>query len=296
MLIAKQVVDSLYWVEGRERNFHKDGVPVAHRSVPQSRQFKSLELLAVLAFRADEACVVVDMLEEVEAIALIVLCSANEVNGIEVGAVLEHGYILGIISIYLARLQNLKAHGSVSIIAYERTATRLAHILYDSAYAHRTVELFLKIDYEFGILQILDVMLAAVEVLLYEANHLLYLGVGVRTRLKYAQIFECLLLGVNEDTSQHLLIQYGIGLDTVGHYVVDVLDEHYVGIDVVEVLDESTMTAWTEQQSAVFVAERSVVGIGCDGVGTGLLLREAYIETDGYRVSQTTQVSQPLCP
>ena len=34
MLFAQKVVDCLYWIKGVERNFHEDGVPVAHRSVP----------------------------------------------------------------------------------------------------------------------------------------------------------------------------------------------------------------------------------------------------------------------
>ena len=87
------------------------------------------------------------MLEEVEAITFIVLGSTNEVNGIEVGAVLEHGYILSIIGVDLARLKYLKANCSVSIVAYERAATRLTHVLNNSTYAHRAVELVFKIDY-----------------------------------------------------------------------------------------------------------------------------------------------------
>ena len=123
-------------------------------------------------------------------------------------------------------------------------------------------------------------MLATVEVLLYKADYLLNLSVSVRTRLKYAQVSECLLLSVDKYACQHLLIQYGIGLDTVGYYVIDILNEHYICINVVEVLDEGAMAAWTEQQSTILVAERSIVGVGSDGVGAGLLLREAYIKMD----------------
>ena len=147
MLISEQVVNSLYWVECAYGHFYEDSAPVAHGSIPQARQFKCLEFLAVLALRADEARIVVDMFEEVEAIALIVLCSTNEINGIEVGAVLEHGYILSIVGVDLARLKYLKANCSVSIVAYERAATRLTHVLNYSTYAHRAIELVLKIDY-----------------------------------------------------------------------------------------------------------------------------------------------------
>ena len=101
MLLSEQVVNGLNGVECAYGHFYEDCAPVAHGSIPQARQLKSREFLAVLALRADEARVVVDMLEEVEAIALVVLCSAHEVNRVEVGTVLEHGNILGIIGVDL---------------------------------------------------------------------------------------------------------------------------------------------------------------------------------------------------
>ena len=56
MLLAKEVVDGLHGVERAKGNLYEDGVPVAHGTIPQSGQFESLELLAILALAADESC------------------------------------------------------------------------------------------------------------------------------------------------------------------------------------------------------------------------------------------------
>ena len=50
MLWAVEVVDRLDRVESGEGHFDEDGVPVAHRSVPESGQFKRLEFFSVFAF------------------------------------------------------------------------------------------------------------------------------------------------------------------------------------------------------------------------------------------------------
>ena len=48
MLLAEQVVDSLNGIECSEGNLYEDSVPIAHRTIPESGQLKSLEFLAVL--------------------------------------------------------------------------------------------------------------------------------------------------------------------------------------------------------------------------------------------------------
>ena len=66
------------WVEGLERDFHEEGVPVAHRAVPETRKFKSLEFTALIALGADETCILVDVFEEVELFSPVVLEAASE--------------------------------------------------------------------------------------------------------------------------------------------------------------------------------------------------------------------------
>ena len=63
----------------------------------------------------------------------------------------------------------------------------------------------------------------------------------------------------------------------VGYHVVYVLDENYVCVQVIEVLNESTVTARTEQNGTVIIAERTAVGISCNGIGAGLLLGEGNV-------------------
>ena len=48
MLITQQVVDGLYWIESAQRNLYKDGVPIAHRTIPQTRQLQCLQVLTIL--------------------------------------------------------------------------------------------------------------------------------------------------------------------------------------------------------------------------------------------------------
>ena len=71
-----------------------------------------------------------------------------------------------------------------------------------------------------------------------------------------------------------------LGLQAVGHHIVDILDEHHVGINLVEILDECTMSARTEQERAVFVAERCIVRVGGNRIRAWLLLGERDIVLD----------------
>ena len=48
MLVAEQIVDSLHWVECAQRNLYGYGVPVAHRTIPETWQLQGLEILTVL--------------------------------------------------------------------------------------------------------------------------------------------------------------------------------------------------------------------------------------------------------
>ena len=81
---TEEVEDNLNRVECLERNLYAEGVPVAHRTVPETWKLESLELTALVALRADESCILVNILEEVEAVALIVMEAAYDVNRVEV--------------------------------------------------------------------------------------------------------------------------------------------------------------------------------------------------------------------
>ena len=48
MLIAEQIVHGLHRVEGAQRNLYEYGVPVAHRTIPETWQLQGLEILTVL--------------------------------------------------------------------------------------------------------------------------------------------------------------------------------------------------------------------------------------------------------
>ena len=98
--------------------------------------------------------------------------------------------------------------------------------------------------------------------------------------VKQTEVSKSLLLQGNQDTGNHLLVFHGVTLQTVGYHIVDVLDEDHIGIDLVQILNQCTMTTGTEQQRSVIVTERGVVGIGSHCVGTGFLLGEGDIVFD----------------
>lgn len=102
MLFSKQVVNCLNGIESSDGHFHEDGVPVAHGTIPETGKLECLQFLAVLALRADEARVLVNEVGELEVVAILVLCGAYKVNGIEVSAVLEHLHILSVVLVDLA--------------------------------------------------------------------------------------------------------------------------------------------------------------------------------------------------
>ena len=101
VLVAQEVVDGLDGVEGLKGHFHEDGGPVAHGAIPQSGEFKSFQLTAVLGLEGDEACGRIHEVRKVEAITLIVACGTDEVNGIEVSTALEHGHVGRVVGVNL---------------------------------------------------------------------------------------------------------------------------------------------------------------------------------------------------
>ena len=86
MCRPEEVKNDLHRVECCKRNFNEQGVPVAHRTVPESRKLKRLKLASLIALRADEACILVHIFQKVEALALIIVETAYDIYRIEVGS------------------------------------------------------------------------------------------------------------------------------------------------------------------------------------------------------------------
>ena len=185
------------------------------------------------------------------------------------GALREHLHIGLVLGVYLRALQNLQAHRAVLVVGEERAAARLAHILHHAAHAHGTVQLAAQVV---GVH--LVVLRLAAQLLLHKGSYLLQLSLG-GTLVEQLQIAEGLLLQADQHAGYHLLPFHGLRLQAVGHHVVDVLDEDHIGGNLVQVLDQRTVTARTEQHRAIGLAEGRAVGIGGDGVGRRFLLREA---------------------
>ena len=101
MLVAEQIVHGLHWVEGAQRNLYEYGVPVAHRTIPETWQLECLEVLTVLALAGDETGRWIYELREIEGIALVILGSADEIYWIEVSTLGKHLHILLVVLVDL---------------------------------------------------------------------------------------------------------------------------------------------------------------------------------------------------
>ena len=189
-------------------------------------------------------------------------------------ALLEHRLLFRVFHVDLRAFQDLERYGTVGIVCQERASARLAYILHHAAHTHRTVQLLAQVNDQVGIFHILDVFLAATQLLLYETDDVFQLFVAVMPAIQQFQVIECLLLKGYQYTGKQFLIRNGIGFQAVRDHIVDVLDEHDVGIQVVQVLNQCPMTARTEEQLALIVAERLVLHVGCNRIGAGLLLGE----------------------
>ena len=83
---SEKVENHLHRVECSERNLNEKSIPIAHSTVPETRKLKSLEFAALVALRADESRIFVNIFEEGEAFSLIVMEASYYVNRVEVGS------------------------------------------------------------------------------------------------------------------------------------------------------------------------------------------------------------------
>ena len=81
---TEKVKNDLDRVECGERNLNEESVPVAHRTVPETWELKSLEFASLIALRADESCILINILEKIEALSLIVMEAAYDIYRVEV--------------------------------------------------------------------------------------------------------------------------------------------------------------------------------------------------------------------
>ena len=74
-----------------------------------------------------------------EGFSFIIFDGADQVDRIEMCAVLKHLHVFVFTRVNLATLQYLRTDGSVLIISKERTSARFAYVLYDATHTDRTV-------------------------------------------------------------------------------------------------------------------------------------------------------------
>ena len=186
----------------------------------------------------------------------------------------KHLHVFLVVGGYLRALEYLQAHGAVLVVGEEGPAAGLAHILHYAADAHGAVQLAAQVV---GIDSL--PLGTAAQAALHEVGHLLYLLVG-GSFVQLLEVSKGLLLQGDQHAGDNLLPLHRLRLQTIGHHIVYVLDENHVGVYLVEVLYECSVTAGAEEQRAVGLTEGGVVGIGSHRVGAGLLLGEGDVVAD----------------
>ena len=101
MLVAEQIVDGLHWVECVQRNLYEYSIPVAHRTIPETRQLQGLQVLTILALAGDETGRWIYVLRKIEGIALVILGCTDEIYWVEVSTLGKHLHILLVVLINL---------------------------------------------------------------------------------------------------------------------------------------------------------------------------------------------------
>ena len=115
-----------------------------------------------------------------------------------------------------------------------------------------------------------------VEFFLYEPCYLLELG-GGGAGVEQVEVAEGFGLEFEQEAGEHFFVDDGGVFHPVGHYVVDVFDKDDVGTLLVEVLDEGSVSARTEDEFAVVVADGVVLLVYSDDVGVVFLFGEGYV-------------------
>ena len=80
---SEEIEDDLYRIECFERNLNEKSIPIAHRTIPKTWKLKSLKLTSLIALRAYESCIFVNILQKIEALAFVIVKAAHDINRIE---------------------------------------------------------------------------------------------------------------------------------------------------------------------------------------------------------------------
>ena len=140
MLFAEQIVDGLHGVECGQRHLDEEGDPVGHSAVPQSWQFLRLHYCGAFRFLGYETCGGIDILTQVEATTVVILCGTNQIDGVEVSGTGQDGFLFRILAVDLCRFDNLEALDALLVLDKERTATRFALVFHHTTDAYGAVE------------------------------------------------------------------------------------------------------------------------------------------------------------
>jgi len=126
-------------IEVGARNFHEDGDPMRHASIPEAWPFQGFEGAALVGFHADEPGAGIHELKEVKWISLKISDSADQIDRVEMGSrgkQLLLGFRFGI---HLGLLDNLPGGGVLRVRDPKWASSRVAGIGHNAADPYGTV-------------------------------------------------------------------------------------------------------------------------------------------------------------
>ena len=160
----------------------------------------------------------------------------------------------------LSRFEDLAADRAICLAYQERSTTGFARVLHHAADTDRTVQLSTFLVAQVRVLECLE--------------HAFLLG--------------------HKHTRKDLFVTDGVFFETIGHDVIDILDENDVGILLIEVLNERAVSTRAEEEFAVLGTERRAVRISRQRVGTRQLLGEGDVVLDIVFVFELLEVVRDM--
>ncbi len=242
-------------------------MPFGHRSVPEPGEFERLDVATFVGFRRDEYLFCVDKALEIEFAPPEIADAADKIDGVEMSRRGPEGRLVSPAFVHLDFLDDLQGASAVLAGHPEGPAARFPLVFHHPADAKGPVELpdqglsalFERPPLEAG-------RQSAAQPIRGKANCRADCAFPRCALRELLQVAEELPLQPDQVPTENLLVQDRRVLEPVGDDIVDVLDEHDVPVDAVQIVEQGAVPSRPEEKTPVAVPEGTVFEIHGDRV------------------------------